>query len=131
MAAIRRRSVTSFGRTWLSIIAVRAASRSKLGPLFHAQNSGSCAPGALSIRTNRRNAPELSEDLAIAPPATGPSEASWRSGDAEDCKSLHPGSIPGEASSLPYFQRSPPNSSDPVSVNLSFTEAGDGVPVFP
>jgi hypothetical protein len=24
--------------------------------------------------------------------------ASWRSGDAEDCKSLHPGSIPGEAS---------------------------------
>ncbi len=25
-------------------------------------------------------------------------EASWRSGDAEDCKSLHPGSIPGEAS---------------------------------
>jgi hypothetical protein len=26
------------------------------------------------------------------------SEASWRSGYAEDCKSLHPGSIPGEAS---------------------------------
>ncbi len=25
-------------------------------------------------------------------------EASWRSGDAEDCKSLYPGSIPGEAS---------------------------------
>lgn len=25
-------------------------------------------------------------------------EASWRSGYAEDCKSLHPGSIPGEAS---------------------------------
>lgn len=25
--------------------------------------------------------------------------ASWRSGYAEDCKSLHPGSIPGEASS--------------------------------
>jgi hypothetical protein len=24
--------------------------------------------------------------------------ASWRSGDAEDCKSLYPGSIPGEAS---------------------------------
>jgi hypothetical protein len=24
--------------------------------------------------------------------------ASWRSGYAEDCKSLHPGSIPGEAS---------------------------------
>ena len=28
----------------------------------------------------------------------GPREASWRSGHAEDCKSLHPGSIPGEAS---------------------------------
>ena len=27
-------------------------------------------------------------------------EASWRSGYAEDCKSLHPGSIPGEASTL-------------------------------
>ena len=26
------------------------------------------------------------------------SEASWRSGDAADCKSVHPGSIPGEAS---------------------------------
>ena len=25
-------------------------------------------------------------------------EARWRSGDAEDCKSLHPGSIPGRAS---------------------------------
>lgn len=27
--------------------------------------------------------------------------ASWRSGYAEDCKSLHPGSIPGEAS-IPF-----------------------------
>ncbi len=27
--------------------------------------------------------------------------ASWRSGDAEDCKSLYPGSIPGEASNFP------------------------------
>ena len=26
--------------------------------------------------------------------------ASWRNGYAEDCKSLHPGSIPGEASTL-------------------------------
>jgi hypothetical protein len=26
------------------------------------------------------------------------SEASWRSGDVADCKSAHPGSIPGEAS---------------------------------
>ena len=34
-------------------------------------------------------------------------EASWRSGYAEDCKSLHPGSIPGEASkssSIPGFE---------------------------
>jgi hypothetical protein len=30
-----------------------------------------------------------------------PWKASWRSGYAEDCKSLHPGSIPGEASNLP------------------------------
>ena len=26
-------------------------------------------------------------------------EARWRSGDVEDCKSSHPGSIPGRASS--------------------------------
>src|SRR3954469_17049299 len=31
----------------------------------------------------------------------GSNEASWRSGYAEDCKSLHPGSIPGEASKYP------------------------------
>ncbi len=30
-----------------------------------------------------------------------PWKASWRSGYAEDCKSLHPGSIPGEASKFP------------------------------
>jgi hypothetical protein len=30
--------------------------------------------------------------------------ASWRSGYAEDCKSLHPGSIPGEASNLSHFR---------------------------
>ncbi len=33
----------------------------------------------------------------------GSSPASWRSGYAEDCKSLHPGSIPGEASN-PIFR---------------------------
>ncbi len=27
-------------------------------------------------------------------------EARWRSGDVEDCKSSHPGSIPGRASNL-------------------------------
>ena len=30
--------------------------------------------------------------------------ASWRSGDAEDCKSSHPGSIPGEASKIRFRQ---------------------------
>ena len=37
----------------------------------------------------------------------GSNEASWRSGYAEDCKSLHPGSIPGEASNAqaPAHQR--------------------------
>jgi hypothetical protein len=32
-------------------------------------------------------------------------EASWRSGDVADCKSAHPGSIPGEASNS-LFSRS-------------------------
>jgi hypothetical protein len=30
-------------------------------------------------------------------------EASWRSGDVADCKSAHPGSIPGEASNFLYL----------------------------
>lgn len=37
-----------------------------------------------------------------APWNAGSNEASWRSGYAEDCKSLHPGSIPGEASNPDY-----------------------------
>ena len=54
----------------------------------------------------------LAESLRSAPPdpcgtraievPTAPYEASWRSGYAEDCKSLHPGSIPGEASKTAY-----------------------------
>ena len=36
--------------------------------------------------------------IASAPGRTPLRLASWRSGYAEDCKSLHPGSIPGEAS---------------------------------
>ena len=34
----------------------------------------------------------------------GSNEASGRSGYAEDCKSLHPGSIPGEASNIPRLK---------------------------
>ena len=54
--------------------------------MFLAQNRretpGSCAPGALSIRTTRRNAPNHRSASDVS------GEASWRSGDAEDCKSL-------------------------------------------
>ena len=32
-------------------------------------------------------------------------EARWRSGDVEDCKSSHPGSIPGRASSFDGLPR--------------------------
>lgn len=42
-------------------------------------------------------------------------EASWRSGYAEDCKSLHPGSIPGEASSFLGNRRR-----GPIRVQLNF-----------
>jgi hypothetical protein len=38
--------------------------------------------------------------LFASRPVKGRIEASWRSGYAEDCKSLHPGSIPGEASNF-------------------------------
>jgi hypothetical protein len=33
-----------------------------------------------------------------------PSEATWRSGDVADCKSAHPGSIPGVASNTTSLQ---------------------------
>ena len=36
--------------------------------------------------------------LSLKRPGRFRRKASWRSGYAEDCKSLHPGSIPGEAS---------------------------------
>ena len=40
--------------------------------------------------------------------------ASWRSGYAEDCKSLHPGSIPGEASNPTRHHRSPEGASGSI-----------------
>ena len=42
----------------------------------------------------------LLSDSADGAPASSASlaKATWRSGDAADCKSAHPGSIPGEAS---------------------------------
>ena len=42
--------------------------------------------------------PAARTGVAGRAPRGGATEASWRSGYAEDCKSLHPGSIPGEAS---------------------------------
>ena len=63
-------------------------------------------------------------------------EASWRSGYAEDCKSLHPGSIPGEASTFDLRNEFGQNEvgmifASRLSINLLFTDAGDGGPVFP
>ena len=60
----------------------------------------------------------------------GVATASWRSGYAEDCKSLHPGSIPGEASIFDFRNAFPSNSGNPLSINLLFTEPGDGGIVF-
>ena len=42
--------------------------------------------------------PGMLLEARLQPGQTRAGEASWRSGYAEDCKSLHPGSIPGEAS---------------------------------
>ena len=39
----------------------------------------------------------------IEQPVAACGMASWRSGYAEDCKSLHPGSIPGEASKFSFY----------------------------
>ena len=53
-------------------------------------------------RTGEKCALPRRAKLAIGAPRCGETlrspPASWRSGYAEDCKSLHPGSIPGEAS---------------------------------
>lgn len=46
------------------------------------------------MRANRPFSPSRLQPVAMA---------SWRSGYAEDCKSLHPGSIPGEASIAGFF----------------------------
>ena len=57
--------------------------------------------GADARLATHRTSPPLRVRLRIANEhASGFAlyEASWRSGYAEDCKSLHPGSIPGEAS---------------------------------
>ena len=55
----------------------------------------------------------------------GSNEASWRSGYAEDCKSLHPGSIPGEASNTPGSRASAPERDVPVEMNRGFTRQAD------
>jgi hypothetical protein len=43
---------------------------------------------------------------------------------------LHPGSIPGEASMFAFRNAFPSNFGKPLSVNLLFTEQGDGNDVF-
>jgi hypothetical protein len=43
-------------------------------------------------------------------------KASWRSGYAEDCKSLHPGSIPGEASRISLTINFPEHHQRPATV---------------
>ena len=59
------------------------------------QNEGSCTLSRAGL--NRRHHIEIRSRMA-----------SWRSGDAEDCKSSYPGSIPGEASNFPLLYRNLP-----------------------
>ena len=59
----------------------------------HVGHSRSGGGGALAVR----------RALALwtnSPSGNGAVKASWRSGYAADCKSVHPGSIPGEASNF-------------------------------
>ncbi len=60
---------------------------------------------AAGIVANLSNRPLAQAGLSVYLPAVRQrrAEASWRSGYAEDCKSLHPGSIPGEASIFPFL----------------------------
>ena len=55
-------------------------------PTSRLRHSGDLLTAAIPIKSLSRGG------------AQGAASASWRSGHAEDCKSLHPGSIPGEAS---------------------------------
>ncbi len=52
-------------------------------------------------------APLVVSALSLKRPRPFRRKASWRSGYAEDCKSLHPGSIPGEASNRLLKRRFP------------------------
>jgi hypothetical protein len=55
----------------------------------------------VALYRGHASAPISKLDTPASPPhlpALARIEARWRSGDAEDCKSLHPGSIPGRAS---------------------------------
>ena len=56
--------------------------------------SGCAGPGA----TRPLNRPEAEIRGDFAPARMHEPEATWRSGDAADCKSAYPGSIPGVAS---------------------------------
>jgi hypothetical protein len=56
----------------------------------------------------------------------GSNEASWRSGYAEDCKSLHPGSIPGEASNTRAPARSAPEPDVLIEMNRG-SDAASGL----
>ena len=62
----------------------------KVEPVWEARFHHSAELAKRSLR--RRSGVAMSQTAGFHPP-----EASWRSGYAEDCKSLHPGSIPGEA----------------------------------
>lgn len=55
----------------------------------------------------------------------GSNEASWRSGYAEDCKSLHPGSIPGEASNAPGSRAPAPGPEVPIVMNRGLARQAD------
>ena len=129
MAARMRGSVTSAGRIWVSTMLKRADSdmrkpREKLHRLIGVP----ACPGQRGFLgpwpSRWRPCPELNRGSRIcysrSPLRPWPQasecrrEATWRSGDAADCKSVNPGSIPGVAST-----HLPPNSGYKLAHNQS------------
>ena len=110
IALMMRRSVTSLGRTWLStmlrrcrLLSVIALARVTRPDHIQSASRGP-DPASLAPVANRRK----DRNQAASTPSchlrtlhdTCTLKASWQSGHAPDCKSVHSGSIPDEASNL-------------------------------
>src|SRR5664279_4215638 len=93
-----------------------------LGP----DNASRCGPGCPGAHASDIGRVRIQIGWQVRPAAWKKhNEATWRSGYAADCKSVHPGSIPGVASSLRCAA-----AEVPLEVPHERSEAGPGFAQF-